>query len=252
MQKVISQNEYFNYYRNSIDNVSHWYPKIKDCGVNVPNTIIFKLSNFMIKWLLPDDKQKSLNRIIRYTKRHVIKELRQNGMSFLYIKDGTTYDRLHFGFVIASDTFDIAMKIFNTFWFDKEHNHQGITELVISDFIGLDSYVNNNFCFTNKLPLRPSFKVLYDFDTNEIVGIYNPWVKEFVSNEIKNVNNNIVYEEAYPYLEGIYSNYKDDVRKELIEKLKDVNLYGRWLINVLYNEDDGKLWITKMKSTYKI
>ena len=64
------------------------------------------------------------------------------------------------------------------------------------------------------MPLRPEFRVFYDFDRHQPLYVVNYWDWNYCHDAIcRDYTDKIVYEAHYPQLLDQYNKYKDDVVK---------------------------------------
>ena len=106
------------------------------------------------------------------------------------------------------------------------------------------------------MPLRPEFRVFYDFDTQEPLYTANYWAYEHVYPNLYEATDKIIFEHEREHLETVFDAQKDKVQCMVAEAMKNGvdGLSGQWSVDVLLDET-GKFWLIDMglaqMSTYR-
>ena len=225
---------------NNPNNFSHWYPKVKDCGIKMVKAWIFKFS--FEEWKILESMEKEDSRekalLILKEKLESNKEIKK---SRLYnIKNGAFSNKFN-----ANDCFsnyyDIPRKFLNIQYTGMCFDADGTSEMVIREVIGYD--YNTVPTIYNGLPLRPEYRVFVDFDSNRVLYIVNYWNYDYCYKHL-NKTDKIIFDYMKLYLESEFENNKDKVieliEKNLIphnKKNKD-KLSGIWSVDIMKADDD--------------
>ena len=52
--------EFYNELKNDVNNVSYWFPKIKDCGIRVPETFVKEVPIELFRHLFMDNHEEDI------------------------------------------------------------------------------------------------------------------------------------------------------------------------------------------------
>ena len=93
------------------------------------------------------------------------------------------------------------------------------------------------------LPLRPEFRVFYDFDKREVLFSVNYWDFDYVFPHLYDATDKIVFRHERPRLEYEFSANKKQVEDMILNHLADVaGLDGPWSVDLLQDEHGPFLW----------
>lgn len=121
---------------------------------------------------------------------------------------------------------------------------EGADEIVVRKFI--ESSVGMTPCIYNGLPLRPEFRVFYDFDVRKPIFTANYWDYDYVYPHLYHVTDKIIFEHERERLEGVYAHFKDAVQDKVADAMQNVQgLTGQWSVDVLMDERE-KFWLIDM------
>ena len=211
------------------NNISHWYPKIKDCGMNVLETVIIQLPDEIFKACFhdePDDEEK----IIEFVRNTVMPEIKDR-IKLPFIKNGAFSNKFDFRTCIPYlDVYSIALAFCQLNYASLLIETGGGTEIAIRERI----LYNETLVPTiyHGMPLRPEFRVFYDFDERKALGCFNYWDFGYCSEAIsRNCTDRIVYKSCYPHIENVYRKKKDQVVEMVCEAMKNVEMTGKWSID---------------------
>lgn len=121
---------------------------------------------------------------------------------------------------------------------------EGADEIVVRKFI--ESSAGMTPCIYNGLPLRPEFRVFYDFDARKPIFTANYWDYDYVYPHLYHATDKIIFEHERERLEGVYAHFKDAVQDKVADAMQNVQgLTGQWSVDVLMDERE-KFWLIDM------
>ena len=110
----------------------------------------------------------------------------------------------------------------------------------------MGGYEASDFLCYNGLPLRPEFRVFYDFDTRKPIFTANYWDYDYVYPHLHDATDKIVFEHERERIEGAFKSEKDRVQAMVETAMKRVTgLAGQWSVDILMDEGDN-LWLIDM------
>lgn len=252
--------DFFDDLRQNPNNFSFWYPKIADCGLKVPKSIIFQLPEDVIRAIFHDRGSEDDDIILSYVKETMIPVLVSNNMfkPGLFIKNGTFSNKFRFndscGIRMFPNAFELTNRISNICYEAEMVGAAGISEIIIREFIGLDNdscntqILDTNIpCIYGGMPLRPEFRVFYDFDNREVIKCVNYWDYDYCHDTIaKNYTDKIVYEHYYPTILNEYETRKDTVISLVSDHMKNVDMTGKWSVDIMYDVVSDSYYLIDM------
>ena len=223
---------------NSEENdLSFWYPKIYNLGFNTPRTIITNFTDEEVS-LIKTGKWESLNedKIIE----RIITENHQNNPidldNEMFIRLGISSNKFNFDSCHINNISELYNKlmivlddmVFRLEWEEK-------INLVLREFIKT-SYSRKTIY--NGMPLNTEFRVFYDFDTDTILGIYNYWDTDTMLGNLKDRNDLLNFVYNTNDIEKDFNELKPILTKDILLKIPNANLIGKWSIDFLYDGND--------------
>lgn len=243
------EKEAVSWYEENPNNFSKWFPKIKDCGMLVPKSKVFKVPGRVIQAFFDPvrpEEDKIITEWVRGTVMPGIKDM----TAFLFIKNGTFSDKFNFneGCFCRKSLHELVTHITNICYDAELCGAGGLSEIVIREFIGTPYYIENNIpCIYNGMPLRPEFRVFYDFDNREVLYSVFYWDYDYCHKDIeKNATDRIIYDSVYNNIKGFYDAHVHDVEDMIAAHMKTVDMTGKWSVDVMYNEEDKTYWLIDM------
>lgn len=229
---------------SNLENMSYWLPKIFDkfnqqSALQIPDTKIVKLTQEQWEWLTSD----------RYTPEDIAKfdeELKSEINEFLdfgdlFMKTGVFSNKFNYTDTQINKEDTIGKKFLNMFYQSMIVGAANTAEVVVR--INVPN-VENRTTIYEGMPLRTEFRVFYDFDKKEVVGVSNYWHPEIMESRLQE-------EDLSGYLvekETIITEYnalKGQVSEEVSLALSDVTeLTGRWSVDVMKNGEE--FWLIDM------
>lgn len=88
------------------------------------------------------------------------------------------------------------------------------------------------------MPLRNELRAFYDFDNHKYLYDVFYWDWDYCHDRISDVEDLATYEENYEEIEDQYKNSREDIEKYLEDVLKEIDLNGKWSVDVLIGPND--------------
>lgn len=254
-------------YRN---NLSFWFPKIKDCrltqnigGPNllIPRTIIVPIPSKVYAAFESDFEFESRENCETYVREFVDKVLKpimeKNGIQECvnrwFVKNGCYSGKYDFQDCVA--TLDTIHQNFTNICYGAACNEaMGNTEFVIRSLIGYDT--RKVATIYNGLPLRTEIRVFYDFDKREVMYSANYWDYDYVRPHLYALTDQIVFDhQRNRILEG-YEKHRPVVEEMVAKAMQNVDLDGKWSIDIMVDEchrggDGVDYWLIDMAEAHR-
>ncbi len=227
---------------NNPNNYSFWYPKVKDCGIKMVNSRIYKFSyEAWNKFREIDGNKQAWIDYVNYIQSLIEKDKTLEHKKIYNIKNGCFSNK--FNAVDCNVKYkDIAKKFVDIQYTSYLYGAGGTTELIIRDYIDYD-YTKTPTIY-NGLPLRTEFRVFVDFDSEKVLYIVNYWDYNYCYPSIYNATDKIVFKHMRNKIQKDYEKYKDYVVNQVKEKLLNYNksnnngLTGKWSIDIMKEKND--------------
>lgn len=257
---------YFNDMRRDHNNMSYWLPAItpkdgEDRILKIPKTVIVQVPDDVAEAFFMEDHDENLSRVIQFIKEDVIPRVSGAGIwPNMFIKNGGFSDKYNFSLCTPGPealrmALNIASINYDALCFDAD----GITEIVVRELI--PHIPSETPCIYNGMPLRPEFRVFYDFDKHQPLYIVNYWDWDYCHEAIeRNRTDAIVYKEIYPYILKRYNEMKDAVMDAVAHDMESVTgLSGIWSVDVMlceipkteYTEASNTLYLIDMAQGFR-
>lgn len=234
--------------REDQNNFSYWYPKIKDCGAHVPESVIIPVPDEIVECFFMERKTDE-DTVYQFVKEQVLPRIPKEFAPLVFVKNGTFSNKYDFrSCVTHPDALDIARSIIDINYMALLYGADGCTELVFRKHVRDDG---KHYEIYGGMPLQPEFRVFYDFDRRKVLYTANYWDWDYCHDTIahQSMTDGLVYEKAYEEIEKFYETQKDDVARIAGDVLKDVKLDGKWSVDFMYA--DGKYWLIDMATAEK-
>lgn len=253
-----SEDEYLNDLRSNPNNMSKWLPAIVPADgearkLRIPETAIIQVpddichSFFMER---PGDRE----RIIQFVKDHVMPKAKEAGIyPRIFMKNGGFSDKYRFDLCTPGpDELEMALNLIGMNYDALCLNADGITEVCLRELIPHNARTVP--CIYHGMPLRPEFRVFYDFDRHQPLYAANYWDWDYCHDAIcRDLTDKIVYEARYPELLRQYEAHKDEVMEMVAADMGSVSgLEGIWSFDVMlcepqeYQEGYEGYWLIDM------
>ena len=239
-----ARERYFRTEKANPNNLSFWFPKVKDCGFRVPETIVIPVPDPVVEAFFqeePGDKE----RIRAFIHETVIPEVRKmKGLPF--IKNGCYSGKFNFKHCCPADIEEeTIMDCVSTIQYESLCRFtSGVTEIVLRERIPAEEHAGTIY---GGMPLQTEFRVFYDFD--RLVPLYcvNYWDRDYCRDAIhRNPDDGKKYDILYPHILGEYQRKVPFLITEILQKLPRVTgLTGLWSVDFLLDKD-GTFWLIDM------
>lgn len=240
---------FVDYYKSNPNNISYWYPRIKNCGIPTPETLIFEVPDEVARAYFMDKPNECMNTILKFVEDVLIPGI-PNTMWDLFIKNGSFSNKYDFSTChCRRHKFEIARNIIEQNYMAEMVGAGGLSEIAVREFIGSYRYVHENIpCIYNGMPLRPEFRVFYDFDSKSVLYSVNYWDYDYCHEEIcKNKTDQIIFDNCRKQLESFFETHKNKVEQLINESsINSADLTGQWSIDIMYDAENDKYWLIDM------
>lgn len=250
--------EVFHYMYQKLDqnpnNFHNWFPKIKDCGISVPNSTVIRVPENVMKAFSMENTEKSQDIVEKWVKRTVMPAFYKHQNRFgVFMKNGTFSNKFNANNCILplSSTYgSIAKNILDINYMSLMCGVGGNTEIVLRNMIPFDSY--KVATIYNGLPFRPEFRIFYDFDNHELCYSVNYWDWDYCYSRIsRRATERIVYEACYPRIKEIFDSKYEEAEQIVAKLMKNITgLEGIWSIDLLLDEKNT-FWLIDMAIGYQ-
>ena len=242
--------EYFNDLKNDVHNVSYWFPKVKDCGIKVPETFVKQIPEDLFGHLFMDHPEKDINYVYNWVENELMPSIPKSLYGLVFIKNGAFSNKFDFSTCsVRCNVLELTRAIIEINYASLMFDTGGNTEIVIRERIPFDE--SKTTTIYHGMPLRNEYRIFYDFDNHKALYSANYWDWSYCHEAIsRNVTDKIVYEKVYNELHAHYIFNQDKVMKLVEEHMKDVNLSGIWSVDILEDEQ-GEFWLIDMALGYR-
>lgn len=218
--------------------LSFWYPKITNIGFKTPETIITSFNEEELAYIKRAEFEKmNLESLTNRVKENAIKnnfDLNRDNFIKLSIRSNKfNFTTCHLRYI--EDLPNKLLAIFDNMYDAFEWAQK--MDLVLREFIKTNYYRQQIY---NGLPLNTEFRVFYDFDKQELLGIFNYWEKDTMLDNLYSKNDIFAFANTTASLERDFKTLSPILEKEVQEKLPQVDLKGKWSIDFLY---DGEKFV---------
>jgi hypothetical protein len=228
--------------QNNPNTLSFWFPKIKDCGIQVPDTMIFALPMDAYTALFDIEESGDLSHVRSFLDKEVIPKM-QGRRHFM--KNGCFSNKFDFKHCITNpatiytdfvniSSASMSMGMFGT---------GGMNELILRSIIPHDP--RRVPTIYQGMPLRTEIRVFYDFDAGEVMYSVNYWDYDTVYPKLRDLTDRIVFDHMRNEIETGYQTHVKPVEAMLTEHLAKVDLTGKWSVDILV-DGNGKYWLIDM------
>lgn len=219
---------------NSPENeLSYWYPKTANIGFRTPDTLITEFTDQELKVIksakFNEFDYKALEKRIRDDANRQDFALERD----LFLRLGCSSNKFFFGSCHIDDLEFLPDKLLAHFdgLYEKLEWRES-AELVLREFIKTDYYRRQIY---HGMPLNTEFRVFFDFDTNELLGIYNYWDKETMIDNLHSRDDRMTFADTIPLIERDFNKLAPYLEDEAKKKLPNADLKGKWSIDFMYD-----------------
>lgn len=236
--------------KQDVHNVSYWFPKIKDCGIKVPETFIKEIPEELLSHLFMDYPDEDIDYIYNWVKDELIPNIPQGLRGLIFVKNGAFSNKFDFHTCsIRCNPLELTRSIIEINYASLMFDTGGNTEIVIRERIPFDERMT--YTIYNGMPLRNEYRVFYDFDNRKALYVVNYWDWDYCHDAIsRNVTDKIIYEKVYNRLAEHYVHNREKVMAMVEEHMKNVELTGIWSVDILEDECHD-FWLIDMALGYR-
>jgi hypothetical protein len=240
----MSFTEYFNSFKENPNNISFWFPKVKDCGIRVPETYITEIPEDVFKACFMDHPLEDTDTVYKWVKDELMPAIPETLRGLLFIKNGAYSNKFDFNTACVRYTaLDIARSIIEINYASLMLGTGGNSEIAIRERIM--HYDTITPCIYHDMPLQNEYRVFYDFDKKKALYVVNYWDWGYCHDAIaRNISDKIVYEHYYGRLLENYEATKDSVMELVENHMQNVELTGIWSVDIM--QANGDFWLIDM------
>lgn len=231
------------------NNLSFWYPKVKDCGFRTPRTTVIQLPEKAILALFQDEEndREVIREFVISSVMPVIEAF--DGKPF--IKNGTFSDKYDFG-LCCPDKTDADSLTENIMRMGMDAlclDANGISEIVVRERIPAPEGSRTIY---GGMPLRPEFRVFYDFSRGQLLYMENYWNWDYCHEAVaRNEHDRKVFFDHYGV---IWRSYKESAMRLYMtaeDRLRNITgLEGIWSVDFLL-DGNGEFWLIDMAQGHR-
>lgn len=238
----MSYEKAYDYEKQNPNNLSSWFPKIKDCGIKVPETMIFTVPITAFIALNEMDEGGDMECVRRFIYEDVIPQM--NGSQY-FLKNGCFSNKFDFRSCITGKTtlYTDYLNISYASMCMGITGTGGMTELILRGVIPHDP--RRVPAIYNGMPLRTEIRVFYDFDAREVLYSANYWDYDYVRPHLQKRTDRIIFDHMRDEIKSGFDKHDEPVKAMIADHLKTVDLTGKWSVDVLV-DDRGAYWLIDM------
>lgn len=243
----------------------YWFSRLprgacRRAGLKVPDTLVFVVPEYVMDCLLkPDwDSWEVVNSWVRDTVYPAVAASDLAGRP-LFIRNGLHANKAEAGKSCLVGNRDMANRIMNiaaSAYAENPEGYIGVDELAVQSLIEADLELVPTIW--GGIPIRPEYRVFYDFDRQRGAFTADLWDRENVEHRNKTYTDRSIYYDAVleqDYDETGHSKYEHEYWPHIREAESLVwqafhkceKFTGVWAIDVLYRVEDKTFWLTGMK-----
>ena len=216
-----------------LNNFSYWFPKIENCGMKVPQSVVVSVPQDIQEAFYVEGAE-DYEKIAAFVAEKIQPAADEIRRPLLFIKNGGFSNKFDAdgSCLCSSDYHELVSHITTIQYQSLCMETGGEDEIVIRERIPYNSEVIP--CIYSGLPLRPEFRVFYDFDLREVLFTVNYWGYDYCRPHIFNATDKIIFDKMKTHLEKAFELCKEMVESAVAEAMKNVNgLSGPWSIDVM-------------------
>ena len=234
-------------YKESWNFMSHWFPKVENCGIRVPKTIIIPVEDkAFYEHCYMEHVDADLEYFMAFVKERVMPKIKDARLGLLFLKNSVFSNKFDARTCMPAnaDYASIALAIIGINYGALMVESGGENEIVVRERIWTDSAEIPTIY--NGLPLQPEFRVFYDFDTKKVLYSVNYWDFDYVYPHLYDATDKIVFESQKEKLERVYAEKHEEVERLVADHMENVNgLIGQWSVDILL-DCEGTYWLIDM------
>lgn len=233
-------------YKESDNFFSNWFPKIENCGIRVPRSIIIPGEDKQFyEHCYMEHVEKDLEYFMAFAKEKIIPKIKEAKFGLLFMKNSVFSNKFDARTCMPmSDYVSIAMAIAGINYGALMVESGGENEVVVRERIWTD--LGEIPTIYNGLPLQPEFRVFYDFDTRKVLYSVNYWDYDYVYPHLYDATDKIVFASQREKLDRVFTEKHEEVERLVAEHMLNVEgLSGQWSVDILL-DCKGEYWLIDM------
>lgn len=235
--------DYIKEMAESRNNISYWFPKIENCGIKVPKTVIVPIPVDLTRAIHEDRYSKSSvnsQDMFHWVSGKVMPKIQHLGF-LLFVKNGTFSNKfLAYTCMCVNDPYNLTYNIPFIMYHSSILGAGGNTEIAIRERIGHIPEAPTIYC---GLPLTTEFRVFYDFDERKVLKTVNYWDYDYCFPHMFNEGDKLIFSHYAPLLQKEFDERKAEVENLVSEHMQNVDLTGKWSVDIMYR---GDYWLIDM------
>ena len=220
--------------------LSYWFPKIENVkGLKVPKTVTIDVPVDIFAAIVNDEIGKNLDQITEFVKTEIAPKITSHVM---FIKNGCFSNKFDFRHSITN-----RERILDDFlaiqYASACLGTGGISEINLREVIPHNPA--ETAAIYGGMPLRTEIRVFYDFDERKILYSANYWDYDYVRPNLHERSDKIIFDACKDEIQNGYEQNREAAESAVNEAMRDVELTGRWSVDILIDEKGG-LWLIDM------
>ena len=209
--------------------ISKWLPAIlpkeeEERLLAIPKTVILPVPNELAVAFFMDDHDSDMAKVLKFVQETVVPAARKAGIyPSMFIKNGGFSDKFNFKLCVPGpEPMQIALNLAAINYDAICCGADGFTEVALRELIPHIS--SATYHIYNGMPLRPEFRVFYDFDNHQPLYVVNYWDWDYCHEAIeRDKTDGAVYAAAYPELKEKYEKLKNVVMGSVAHDMAQVD-----------------------------
>lgn len=233
-------------YKESDNFFSNWFPKVENCGIKVPKSIIIPIEDKeFFEHMYMEHVEQDLEYYLNFAKTVVMPKIEEAGLGLLFLKNSVFSNKFDARTCMPVDDYvAVAQAIAGINYGALCVDSGGEQEIIVRQRIWTDS--SKIPTIYNGLPLQPEFRVFYDFDAKKVLYSVNYWDYDYVYPHLYDATDKIVFASQKEKLEHIFSERREEVEKLISDHMPNVEgLSGQWSVDILL-DCEGTFWLIDM------
>lgn len=231
-------------FRHYIDMVSnpnafpYWFEALSEVGFKQPKTVykmmsyeeFNKYSNFFC-----GEGTDLTNELENEIMLPLLSKLNvQKNVNMYFIKNGCYSNKFDFKTCLTNIN-ELTDNFVNIQYNSLMRETEGYPFIVIREYIEPKMWFGEIY---NGMPMRVEFRVFYDFETKDVMGVMNYWNYDYCKGHLTQKDDEI-FKKASEKINAIFDLNKDYVSNYVKEKLKNVrHMRGQWSLDFMLNNSD--------------
>lgn len=215
------------------NNMSYWLPYVSNLGFNIPKTVIIPFDYDTFSLIRGDNFTSETVQILQ---NYIYSKLCATDLvnhSKLFIKSGVFSNKFNFKTCKLDDVSNLAAQFLDLYYTSGLLGACNSSELVIREYI--EGLYNYGYIY-NGMPLNVEYRLFYNFDTCELLGVYNYWDTTVMLDNLRG-DDLEVFKKCFSSIEHDYELNKNKLLDNVLEKLSQIYLKGIWSIDFMYVND---------------